>query len=59
MNRDNQMTIIKVNSLKDNIKSYRHIKRRLKFMRILKYFGVIELDYVFETHVNEDEVFYA
>jgi hypothetical protein len=53
------MTIIKVNSLKDNIKSYRHIKRRLKFMRILKYFGVIELDYVFETHVNEDEVFYA
>lgn len=59
MNRDNQMTIIKVNSLKDNIKSYRHIKRRLKSMRILKYFGVIELDYVFETHVNEDEVFYA
>lgn len=56
MNGDNQMVIIKVSSLKDNMKSSRHVKRRLKSMRMLKNFGVIVLDYVFETHVNEDTV---
>jgi hypothetical protein len=30
MNCDNQMVIVKVDSLKDNMKSSRHIKRRLK-----------------------------
>jgi hypothetical protein len=30
MNCDNQMMIVKVNSSKDNMKSSRHMKRRLK-----------------------------
>jgi hypothetical protein len=30
MNCDNQMVIVKVDSSKDNMKSSRHIKRRLK-----------------------------
>jgi microsomal dipeptidase-like Zn-dependent dipeptidase len=35
-----------VNSSKDNMKSTRHIKRRLKSVRKLTKFGVIALDYV-------------
>nr|AAS07263.1 putative gag/pol polyprotein [Oryza sativa Japonica Group]ABF98438.1 retrotransposon protein, putative, Ty1-copia subclass [Oryza sativa Japonica Group] len=46
MNCDNQIVIIKVNSLKDNMKSSRHIKRRLKYVRKQKNSGVIALDYV-------------
>ena len=38
--------IIKVNSSKDNMKSTRHVKRRLKSVRKLRNFGVITLDYV-------------
>nr|ABA97586.1 retrotransposon protein, putative, Ty1-copia subclass [Oryza sativa Japonica Group] len=46
MNCDNQIVIIKVNSSKDNMKSSRHIKRRLKSVRKQKNSGVIALDYV-------------
>ena len=38
--------IVKVNSSKDNMKSSRHVKRRLKSVRKMKNFGVIALDYV-------------
>ena len=46
MNCDNQTVIVKVNSSKDNMKSSRHIKRRLKSIRKLRNSGVIVLDYV-------------
>jgi hypothetical protein len=36
MNCDNQTMIIKVNSSKDNMKSTRHVKRRLKSVRKLR-----------------------
>ena len=43
---DNQTLIIKVNSYRDNMKSTRHVKRRLKSIRKLRNSGVIALDYV-------------
>jgi hypothetical protein len=46
MNCDNQTVIIKINSSKDNIKSTRHIKRRLISIRKLRNSRVIALDYV-------------
>ena len=46
MNCDNQTVIVKVNSSKDNMKSSRHIKRRLKSIRKLRNSRVIALDYV-------------
>ena len=46
MNCDNQTMIVKVNSSKDNMKSSRHLKRRLKFVRKLRNSRVIALDYV-------------
>ena len=46
MNCDNQTVIIKVNSSKDNIKSSRHVKRRLKSVRKMRNSGVIVLDYI-------------
>ena len=46
MNYDNQAVIIKVNSSKDNMKSTRHVKRRLKSIRKLRISRVIALDYV-------------
>ena len=46
MNCDNQTMITKVNSSKDNMKSTRHVKRRLKSVRKLRNSGVILLDYV-------------
>jgi hypothetical protein len=46
MNCDNQIMIIKVNSSNDNMKSMRHVKRRLKFVRKLRNSGVIALDYI-------------
>jgi transposase-like protein len=46
MNCDNQTVIIIVNSSRDNMKSYRHVKRRLKYFRKLRNSGVILLDYV-------------
>jgi hypothetical protein len=46
MSRDNQTIIVKVDSLKDNMKSSRHIKRRLKSIRRIGNSGVITLDYI-------------
>jgi hypothetical protein len=46
MNYDNQTVIIKINSSEDNMKSTRHIKRCLKFVRNLRNSKVITLDYV-------------
>jgi hypothetical protein len=46
MNCDNQTMITKVNSSKDNMKSTRHVKRRLKSVRKLRNSRVIALDYV-------------
>jgi hypothetical protein len=46
MNCDNQTVIVKVNSSKDNMKSTRHVKRRLKSVRKLRNSRVIVLDYV-------------
>jgi hypothetical protein len=46
MNCDNGTVIIKVNSLKDNMKSSRHVKRRLKSVRKLRSSGVIALNYI-------------
>jgi hypothetical protein len=46
MNCNNQTVIIKINSSKDNMKSTRHIKRCLKFVKKLRNSGVIVLDYV-------------
>jgi fructose-1,6-bisphosphatase/inositol monophosphatase family enzyme len=46
MNCDNQTVIVKVNSSKDNMKSSRHVKRRLKSVRKLRNTGVIALDYI-------------
>jgi bacillopeptidase F (M6 metalloprotease family) len=36
MNYDNQIVIVKVNSSKDNMKSSRHVKRRLKSVEKLR-----------------------
>jgi hypothetical protein len=46
MNCDNQTVITKVNSSRDNMKSTRHVKRRLKSVRKLRNSRVIALDYV-------------
>jgi hypothetical protein len=51
MNCDNQTVIVKVNSSKDNMKSSRHVKRRLKSVRKLRNTGVIALDYI-HTYKN-------
>jgi hypothetical protein len=46
MSCDNQTVIVKVDSSKDNIKSSRHIKRRLKSVRKMRNSEVITLDYI-------------
>nr|AAX96807.1 retrotransposon protein, putative, Ty1-copia sub-class [Oryza sativa Japonica Group]ABA92798.1 retrotransposon protein, putative, Ty1-copia subclass [Oryza sativa Japonica Group] len=46
MNCDNQTVIVKVNSSKNNMKSSRHVKRRLKSVRKLRNSEVITLDYI-------------
>jgi hypothetical protein len=46
MNCDNEIVINKVNSSKDNMKSSKHIKRWLKYVRKLRSSGVISLDYI-------------
>jgi len=46
MNCDNQTMITKVNNSKDNMKSTRHVKRRLKTVKKLRNSRVIVLDYV-------------
>ena len=46
MNCDNQTVIVKVNIAKDNAKSSRHVKRRLKSVRKLRNSGVISVTYI-------------
>lgn len=46
MNCDNQTIIAKVNNSKDNTKSSRHVKGRLKYIRKFKNSGVIALNYI-------------
>ena len=41
LNYDTQTVIVKVNNSKDNAKSSRHVKRRLKSVRKLRNSGVI------------------
>jgi hypothetical protein len=56
MNCDNQMVIVKVDSSKDNMKSWRHIKRRLKSVRKMRNSEVITLDYI-HTEKNLADLF--
>jgi fructose-1,6-bisphosphatase/inositol monophosphatase family enzyme len=53
MNCDNQIMMTMVNSSKDNMKSTRHVKQRLKSVRKLRNSGVIALDYV---HISKNLV---
>jgi hypothetical protein len=46
MNSDKQTVIVKVDSSNDNMKSSRHIKRRLKSIRKMRNSRVITLDYI-------------
>jgi hypothetical protein len=46
MNCNNQTVITKVNSSRDNMKSTRHVKNCLKYVRKLRNSRVIALDYV-------------
>ena len=46
MNRDNQTVITKAKSSKDNMKSTKHIRRRLKSVKKSRTSGVIVLDYI-------------
>jgi hypothetical protein len=55
MNCDNQTVIVKVNSSKNNMKSSRHVKRRLKSVSKLRNSGVIALDYVHTTKNLADQ----
>jgi hypothetical protein len=45
MNCDNQMVIVKIDNSKDNMKSSRHIKIRLKSVKKIRSSRVITLDY--------------
>jgi hypothetical protein len=56
MNCDNQTVIGKVTSSKDNGKSSRHVKRRLKSIRKLKNSRVISVTY-FSTYKNQVDPF--
>jgi hypothetical protein len=56
MNCDNQTVIVKIHSLKDNMKSSRHIKRWLKSVRKIRYSVVIILDYI-HTEKNLADLF--
>ena len=47
--------IMKVNSSKDNMKSTRHVKRRLKSVSKLRNSGVIALDYVHTSNNMADQ----
>ena len=46
MNCDNQTVIVKVNNSKDNAKSSRQVKRRLKSVRKMRSSGVITVTYI-------------
>ena len=56
MNCDNQTVIAKVNNSKDNAKSSRHVKRRLKSVRKLRNSGVITVTYI-QTDKNLADLF--
>jgi hypothetical protein len=56
INCDNQTVIVKVDSLKDNMKSSRHIKRQLKSIRKMRNSKVIILDYI-HTEKNLADLF--
>jgi hypothetical protein len=56
MNCDNQMVIVKVDSSKDNMKSSRHTKRRLKSVRKMRNSEVITLNYI-QTEKNLTDPF--
>jgi hypothetical protein len=55
MNCDNQTVITKVNSSRNNMKSTRHVKRRLKYVRKLKNSGVITVHYVHTSNNLADQ----
>ena len=55
MNCDNQTVITKVNSSRDNMKSTRHVKRRLKSVRKFKNSRVIALDCVYTSSNLADQ----
>jgi hypothetical protein len=55
INCDNQTVITKINSSKDNMKSTRHVKRRLKSVRKLRNSEVIVLDYVHTSNNLVDQ----
>jgi hypothetical protein len=46
MNCDNEIVIVKVNIWKGNMKSSRHVQRRLKYIRTLRSSRVMALDYI-------------
>ena len=46
MNCDNQTVIVKAKSSKDNMQSTKHIRRRIKYVRHSRNYGVIALDYI-------------
>jgi hypothetical protein len=46
MNCDNETVIVKVDNSKDNMKSPRHIKRWLNFIRKMRNSWVITLNYI-------------
>jgi hypothetical protein len=56
MNCGNQTVIVKVDSSKDNMKSSRHIKRRIKYISKMRNSGVISLDYI-HTEKNLTNLF--
>ena len=55
MNCDNQTMITKINNSKDNMKSTRHVKRRLKYVRKLRNSRVIALNYVHMSNNLADQ----
>jgi len=55
MNCVNQTVITKVNSSKNNMKSTRHVKKRLKSIKKLKTSRVITVDYVHTSNNLTDQ----
>jgi len=49
INCDNQTVIMKVKNSQDNMKSNKHVKRRLKSVRKLRSSGVIAVEYIQTT----------
>jgi hypothetical protein len=55
INCDNQTMITMVNSSKDNMKSIRHVKRQLKYVRKPRNSRVIALNYVYTSKNLADQ----